>query len=52
MRTKLPELRREVTRDTDCSKKLKGKEYADSKGGAVPTFFRVGDAVLLENKQN
>ena len=45
MRTKLPELRREIVevpreevRDHDWSNKLKGKDYADARRGAMPNL--------------
>ena len=54
MKSKLPELRREnvdvsleEVRDRDWSNKLKGKEYADFKRGAVSKSISVGDLVLL-----
>ena len=48
MRTKLPELRGCFQRsNAKWSKKLKGKDYTDSKRWAVSTSFRVGDDVVL-----
>jgi len=59
MRTKLLELRRETVevpreevRDSDWSKKLKGKAYADARRGATPKSIWIGDTVLLKAEKS